>query len=62
MEVTLKSLQGKRRTFSILQAKKLLTLPNSAWKLDDEKFIFENNELQKRPNTKVDSSKKESKK
>lgn len=60
--VFLKSKGGKRKSFSIIQAKSLLTLPLTEWKLDDENYLFEKNDLQRKPNKGVTSNEAKPKK
>jgi hypothetical protein len=38
----------RKQKFELQTALKLLRLPNSQWELNDERFIFENNDI-KRP-------------
>lgn len=40
--------KSKKREFPIEQANKLLSLPKSAWKLDDSKFEWNGTEIAKK--------------
>ena len=50
----------RKQKFELPQALSLLRLSNTQWKLDDDKFIFENNDI-KRPKSKGKDKPTESK-
>lgn len=50
----------RKQKFELPQALSLLRLPNTQWKLDDDKFIFDNNDI-KRPKSKGKDKRTESK-
>lgn len=37
----------RKQKFELQHALSLLRLPNTQWKLDDDKFIFENNDIKR---------------
>lgn len=37
----------RKQKFELPNALSLLRLPNTQWKLDDDKFIFENNDIKR---------------
>jgi hypothetical protein len=52
--------EGKQtKKFNQPHALNLLRLKNSVWKIQDERFIFENNEIKRRPIQAEDSETKE---
>lgn len=40
--------EGYREDFPIEQAERMLSLPNPSWKLDDDKFEFENGKIRRK--------------
>lgn len=49
----------KDQVFDLQHALKILRLPNSAWVCNDPKYIFDKNDLKRRPSKKVDKSPEE---
>ena len=42
----------RERVFSISHALQLLRLPKTGWEISDDKYIFENNDIKRRPSSK----------
>ena len=52
-EVTLctKGENKRERKFAIAHALEILRLPNSQWEVSDDNYIFEGNDIKRRPST-----------
>ena len=50
---------ARDQVFELQHALRILQMPNSAWICNDPNFIFENNDIKRRPSKKEDSKPEE---
>lgn len=51
--------KSKSQDFEIPVALKILGLPNSAWEINDENYIYSGNDIKRRPSKRTDSKPEE---